>query len=151
MSQNCDVCEFLEKPKHQILLTDKWSIGLGNNHAYLGRAYVTLRTHKASLGELDDGDWREFEELVRKLENAYAKAFRAVPLNWGCFMNNAFQEEPVHPHVHWHIFPRYKQAPEFANITFDDPLYGHHYDPKAERNVSDEVVGQIADKLKQYL
>jgi diadenosine tetraphosphate (Ap4A) HIT family hydrolase len=66
-------------------------------------------------------------------------------------MNNAFQEEPAHPHVHWHIFPRYKQAPVLAGITFDDPLYGHHYDPRAKRMVTDEVVEKIAEKLKVYL
>ncbi len=151
MNQNCDICAFLEKPKHQIFLTDRWSVGLGNKQAYLGRAYVTLRAHKGSLGELDGDDWREFEGLVRKLESAYSKAFSAVPLNWGCFMNNAFQEDPAHPHVHWHIFPRYKQPPTLAGITFDDPFYGHHYNPKAERNVSDEVVEQIAEKLRPYL
>jgi diadenosine tetraphosphate (Ap4A) HIT family hydrolase len=56
---------------------------LGNNHAYLGRAYVTLRTHKANLSELDADDWSEFEDLVRKLENAYIKAFEAVSAQLG--------------------------------------------------------------------
>src|SRR5579859_2399037 len=148
MNQDCDICQFLEKPKHQLMLTEYWSVGLGNNQAYFGRAYVTLRKHKGSLSELDANEWADFQELIKKLEHAYREAFGAVPLNWGCFMNNAFREDPPHPHVHWHIFPRYKQAPQFAGITFDDPLYGEHYDPNAERLVSDDVVEQITEKLK---
>src|SRR5882672_3443049 len=105
MHQGCEICEFLGKPKHQIIVTDKWSVGLGNNQAYLGRAFVSLRTHKESLSQLDQQEWREFEELVQKLEHAYSKAFGAVPLNWTCLMNNAFKVKPAQPHVHWHVFP----------------------------------------------
>lgn len=66
-------------------------------------------------------------------------------------MNHAFRSEPFNPHVHWHIFPRYHKAPEIAGITFDDPLFGNFYDDTAERIVSDEVVNQIAERLKEQL
>ena len=151
MDKKCDVCEFLKDPKLQILTTDRWNAGIGNNHAYLGRAFVSLNVHKGSLSELDTQDWEEFQRIVRKLEPAYKKAFGAVPLNWGCFMNNAFQSDPVNPHVHWHIFPRYKVAPVVDGITFDDPLYGRFYDDKAEHMVSDETAEKIAQILRDNI
>src|SRR5665213_618011 len=120
MEKKCDICEFLKSPKNQILTTQNWNVGIGNNHAYLGRAFATLRTHKGSLSQLNTEEWQEFEEIVQKLEKAYQQAFGAEPLNWGCYMNNAFQSEPFNPHVHWHIFPRYKTAPVINGITFDD-------------------------------
>jgi diadenosine tetraphosphate (Ap4A) HIT family hydrolase len=103
------------------------------------------------LSELNETEWQEFEKLVDQLEDAYTKALGARPLNWGYFMNNAFRKEPAHPHVHWHLFPRYKNAPQVGGITFDDPLYGEHYDPNAEKIVSDEVVEKIIEKLKEHL
>ncbi len=147
-AKDCDVCSFTENLKFPILVTDKWTVDLGNNQAYLGRAFVTLRTHKPSLSELSKEEWQDFEEVVRKLEKAYKKAFVAEPLNWGCFMNNAYRSLPGNPHVHWHIFPRYKTAPIFEGITFADPLYGEFYDDHAELIVSDEILNKIAIVLK---
>lgn len=153
MDKKCDACEFLKapQPNTQILVTKHWSAGIGNNHAYLGRAFVSLRSHKGSLSELDEEEWQDFRELVCKLEKAYKDAFGAEPLNWGCFMNHAFRTEPFNPHVHWHIFPRYSVAPVVAGITFDDPLFGNFYDDKAERLVSDEVVAEIAETLRNHI
>ena len=151
MDKKCDACEFLKEPKNQILVTNNWNVGVGNNHAYLGRAYVTLRTHKGSLSELSSVEWQEFQLIVQKLGNAYKKAFGAEPLNWGCFMNHAFRSDPANPHVHWHIFPRYKIAPVIAGIAYEDSLYGNFYQDGAERIVSDDVVNKIASKLREHL
>jgi diadenosine tetraphosphate (Ap4A) HIT family hydrolase len=151
MNQDCDACKFLAKPSHPILLTQHWSVELGNDQVYLGRAYVSLRTHKGSLSELSAEEWEDFQAVVRKLENAYHKAFGAEPLNWACLMNNAFRNDPGNPHVHWHVWPRYRKAVTLAGITFDDAVYGEHYDITAVRNVSDEVVDEIATQLKPYL
>jgi len=153
MDKKCDICEFQKnpQPQTQLLLTKHWNAGIGNNHAYLGRAYVSLRTHKGSLSELSSEQWLEFHELVRKLESAYKQAFGAEPLNWGCFMNHAFRTEPFNPHVHWHVFPRYKTAPVVAGMTFDDPLFGNFYDDNAERLVSDGVAAEIAATLRKHI
>jgi diadenosine tetraphosphate (Ap4A) HIT family hydrolase len=66
-------------------------------------------------------------------------------------MNNAFRSEPFNPHVHWHIFPRYKVAPELDGIVFEDVLFGNFYEDTLERLVSDETVEHIASKLTEYL
>lgn len=154
MDKQCDACEFLNNPtpETQILDTQYWSVGIdGHNHAYFGRAYVTLKEHKGSLSGLSQEEWADFEEIIRKLEKAYKDAFGAEPLNWGCFMNHAFRTEPFNPHVHWHIYPRYKIAPEFDGTTFDDPLFGNFYDDKAKRIVSSETAEAIASRLRQQL
>lgn len=151
MEKKCDICEFLEDPQHQILVTEHWNVGIGNNHAYLGRAFASLRTHKGSLSELSSEEWQEFQDIVKKLEKAYKQAFGAEPLNWGCYMNNAFKTEPFNPHVHWHILPRYHEAPVFEGITFDDQLFGSFFDVDAERIVSEDVVAAIADKLRNTI
>ena len=151
MDKKCDACEFLKEPKNQILITENWSVGIGNDHPYLGRAFVTLKKHKGKISELNSDEWREFQEIVGKLEVAYRNAFGADVLNLECNMNHAFKSEPFNPHIHWHIYPRYKTAPEVAGIVFDDPLFGSHIDEDMVRIVSDEVVKQIATTLKQHI
>lgn len=151
MPKTCELCEFLKDPQHQILATKHWNIGTSNNQAYLGRAFMTLRRHKGSLSALSEEEWQDFRRIVGVLEKAYKQAFGAEPLNWGCFMNIAFQTEPHNPHVHWHIFPRYKVAPVVAGITFSDKRFGYFYDDKAEHIVSDEVVRVIVAQLKKAI
>lgn len=64
-----------------------------------------------------------------------------------CNRNNAFKSEPFNPHVHWHIYPRYKEPVEIADIVFDDPMFGQHIDENLARIVDDGVVDQIVSKL----
>lgn len=151
MDKTCDACDFVKQPVNLVFSNDDWQVCLGNNHAYLGRAYVTLKSHKGSLSELTDGEWTTFRQLVQVMERAYADAFGARPLNWGYFMNHAFREKPFNPHIHWHIYPRYEVAPELAGMTFADELFGEFYDAAAERIVGQSVVDQIAATLRQHI
>lgn len=151
MDKKCDACEFLKTPKNQILVTENWSVGISNDQPYLGRAFATLKSHKGKISELSDAEWREFQEIMGKLEVAYNSAFGADVLNIENNMNHAFKSEPFNPHIHWHIYPRYKTAPEVAEIIFDDPLFGSHIDEDLVRNVSDEVVEEIVSTLKQHI
>lgn len=151
MNKQCEACHFLEHPTHQIIRTKYWNVETGSNHAYLGRAYVTLLAHKGSLSELSSAEWAEFEELVRRLETAYREAFGAGPFNWSCLMNNAYKERPYNPHVHWHLIPRYEKPVSIAGLTFTDEEFGHMFTPKKERIVDDRVVNEIVEKIKACL
>lgn len=153
MHSDCDVCQFLEKKplKNQILTTRHWTVGIIPDHPYLGRALVTLLTHKGSLGQLSHEEWEDFEAIVPRLERAYKHAFSAEPLNIGCFMNNSFKADPPHPHVHWHIFPRYKNIYSLNGIDFKDDRYGRFYDDDATRIVDEMTVQEIAKRLKLHL
>jgi len=66
-------------------------------------------------------------------------------------VNHAFKTEPFNPHVHWHIYPRYKITPEVAGVVFDDPLFGSHIDEDKVNMVSDEVLDEIALMLQKEL
>lgn len=154
MNKLCDACGFLQNPNPttQILDTKFWCVGIdGKNHAYLGRAYVSLKEHKPSLSSLSHEEWEDFEEIVKKLEKAYKEAFGAEPLNWGCFMNHAFRKKPYNSHAHWHIFPRYEIAPMLDGISFEDVLFGEFYDDGAKRYVSAETVEHIASRLRLHI
>jgi len=153
MMENCDVCQFLEhKPlKNQILTTKYWTVGIIPDQPYLGRGLITLLDHKSSLGKLSPEEWEEFEAIVPKLENAYKQAFGAEPLNLGCFMNHGYRDDPAHPHVHWQIFPRYKEPVELQGVIFEDTRYGSFYDDDAQRPVGQEIIAEIVQRLKAHL
>src|SRR5258708_3259769 len=151
MHNDCNICPLLQNPKHQIFMTKYWAVNLGNDQIYLGRAYVTIREQKGSLGELSAEEWADLGVVVRSLEQAYKAAFSAVPINWTCMMNHAYKKNPADPHLYWHVFPRYRTPVTLARITFNDAFYGEHFSLDATREVTDKVVDEIAAKLKTHL
>ncbi|HSX36801.1 MAG TPA: hypothetical protein VLG13_01620 [Patescibacteria group bacterium] len=149
MDKKCDACDYLQAPKHQIITTDYWSVGISNDQPYLGRAYCTLLKHKSSLGELSSDEWNDLHAIFKELETRYRKAFGADVINIECNMNHAFKTKPYNPHVHWHIYPRYSKPVEVAGELFEDALFGSHIDEDLIRIVDDRVVDQIVAKLVQ--
>jgi ATP adenylyltransferase len=151
MNEHCDICKLLDEPFETLIRTRYWRFALGDNHAYLGRGYLTLLDHKSSLSELTPEEWQDYTEIVRRIESAYRRAFDTGPFNWSCLMNNAFQKVPAYPHVHWHLWPRHKDPVEINGETFVDELYGHHYDNHAKHITSPGTVKMIADAIRTYL
>lgn len=147
MDKECDACEFIEAPINQILVTDYWSVGIGNDQPYLGRAYCTLKSHKSRLGDLSNDEWQDLQKTFRKLENLYRDTLGAEVLNIECNMNHAFRTEPFNPHIHWHIYPRYKNPVEIAGVVFEDTLFGSHIDENLLNIVDDKVVNEILKRL----
>lgn len=146
--QNCDICVHLQNDSGQIAKTDHWVVSLAPDQGYLGRCYVTLRKHKGSLADLSEEEWADYAKVVRKLEHSVVKVFNAVPSNWACMMNNAYQKKPSNPHVHWHFRPRYFTPQTIRGVTFEDPLYGHHYDRNQRRDIDSQTFQLICKMLK---
>lgn len=148
--KDCEVCEFLPN-NDPIFETDKWAVSLAPDQGYLGRCFVTLKDHKGDMSDLTDEEWREFIDIVKKLEARLRKAFGATLFNWSCLMNNAFQVTPARPHVHWHVRPRYELPVNFEGEEFVDPLFGHHYDSLQSKKPDDEMMNKIRLAVKASL
>jgi len=89
--------------------------------------------------------------VVKKLEAVITKAFGAKMFNWSCLMNNAYQNDPPNPHVHWHLRPRYSKRVKFANRWFEDPDFAHHYNRDREERVTEAMVKKITRQIKRFL
>lgn len=146
----CEVCDVLPK-NNPLFEGDYWMVSLSPDQGYLGRCYVTLKTHKSDLAELTDGEWNELKTVIQRYEQAVRKAFGATLFNWGCLMNNAYQASPAVPHIHWHVRPRYERPAELQGVTFTDPEFGHHYNREHKKIVSEDVLNAVHQALKMYL
>lgn len=147
---NCKVCDVLP-PDTLVFETDSWTVSLSSDQGYLGRCFVTLREHKGDLAELTAEEWLDFAEAVKKIEGAVGKAFGPALFNWSCLMNNAFQDIPSQPHIHWHVRPRYEGSVYFAKQEFTDPHFAHHYDREHSNLVSAAVLDEIRLKIQENL
>ncbi len=136
---------------NNLIATKKWIVNLAPDQGYLGRSYITLREHKASLSELSSEEWEEFTNIARQLEVACKSAFSATLFNWTCLLNNAYRDKPFNPHVHWHFRPRYESPVKINELTFLDPEFGYHYDREQRRDVDFKTFQAIFEKLKKEL
>jgi diadenosine tetraphosphate (Ap4A) HIT family hydrolase len=137
--------------KEIILETTQWIIILSKDQAYLGRCLVVLKRKCGDLAELTPEELSDFLEVVRKLENAFRKSFDATMFNWTCLMNNAYQESPPNPQVHWHFRPRYNHKVEFAGEVFEDTEFGNHYARGTNRKLTEKIRRSIVEKVRASL
>ncbi len=145
---DCLGCKSSSSDKNFIFESKYWKVFLNPEQSYLGRCVVTLKRHCSSLSQLKSEEWIDFVNLVKKLESLLKKAFGATMFNWSCFLNDAYQNNPPNPHVHWHLRPRYKQSVKFANRWFEDPDFSHHYSRDRKEIVDDKMIKKIIDKIR---
>lgn len=140
---------------HRPLLfeTDHWRVDLAEDQRYLGRCYVSLKRSCGDLADVTEEEMLDFLAVVRRFETLMREAFGATMFNWGCLMNDAYQEADPKPQVHWHVRPRYAVAATVAGETFEDPNFGHHYvrEKADKREVSPEMLEAIAAELHHRL
>lgn len=151
MNNDCHICISNKDLEANLLSTDYWYVILSPDQGYLGRAYVTLRDHKGTLGDLSDAEWQDYASIVKRMENACMVGLGATLSNWTCLMNNAYQEKPSFPHVHWHFRPRYEKPVTLNGIEFKDPDFGFHYDRDQKQTVDEATFQMITDRIKANL
>jgi diadenosine tetraphosphate (Ap4A) HIT family hydrolase len=146
-------CPFCPEPNlnELVLKTTYWRAFLAWDQTYVGRCIVALNRHCEDLADLTSDEWIEFHAVVKQLESAMKKTFAATMFNWTCLMNDAFQETPPEPHVHWHFRPRYNHSVEIAGLLFEDLEFAHHYDRTKKHEISEAEKKLVVAAIQQNL
>ena len=135
-----------------ILDTPYWKMLLRtDDQEYLGRAVLVCKRTVPSIADLSKEEWQDLHDVMSCYERACIHGFGASVVNWSCLMNLSYQHQPPDPQVHWHIRPRYAKPVTIAGEIFTDKQFGHHYERKTERAVSDDAAKEIITTLKKYL
>ncbi len=134
LQSGCEVCGILLNPPENdyiIAQSTSWRITLAPDQFYPGRVFVTTLRHVRELSQLDYAEWQELHQIIKWFEPAVESALGATHLTWAALMNNAYRprDNPKawHPHVHWHVRPRYANSFEMFDISFKDEEFGHHH------------------------
>ncbi|MBI4812970.1 MAG: HIT family protein [Methanobacterium sp.] len=151
-------CEYFEKLKDHkfgdlLAETEHWLIILAPDQRNLGTCVVALKRDETELSGLNDEEWADLSNVVKKLESAVKKAFDATMFNWGCLMNSSYLKDPPCPHLHWHFIPRYKNPVKFNGEIFKDPCFGkstmHCRDPLI--SLPEEFKNRIKTRIMENL
>ena len=123
---------------------DHWITSLNENQATLGRIYFVLQRHETDVAALTEAEQSSLWQWVSKVKSALDVVFAPDHYNYMFLMN-------VVGHAHFHIYPRYRTSRTFADVQFDDPQWGGHYDPAASRRLDGATQGAIVEAVKREL
>ena len=111
-----------------------------------------MKRKEGNLSNLTSEEWMDFHKnVVKKLEKALKKAFKATMFNWTCLMNAAYKSENPKPHVHWHFRPRYNHKIKFSGDVYEDHIFAHHYSRNRKNLLPKEKLKPIVKEIKKYL
>jgi diadenosine tetraphosphate (Ap4A) HIT family hydrolase len=122
----CGICSIIERVRTGSSLDwiaelpRSWLI-LGDAQFYRGYCILLAKHHVTELHAMPRGEAHELLDEMLAVGRTLAEVLKPLKLNYECLGN---QE----PHVHWHIFPRYKDDP--LRLT---PVWQR---PEVERKIS---------------
>lgn len=90
--------ELVAELPHAIVLLGPWQY-------YHGYCIVVARRHATELSQLSDAERHGYFDDMCRVAKAIEMRFQPCKLNYELLGN---QE----PHLHWHLFPRYREDPE---------------------------------------
>lgn len=147
--KNCAFCNVTEMDKQWLLYENEhWSVYFADRQDYVGRCIVVARFHRESLSELTTEEWLSLKKIIVATENLLKNEMNATMFNWSCLMNDAYKTEVPHPHVHFHVRPRYKTPISIDNVQIVDTEFSHHYEPKKEMCLNESEINSVFEKLK---
>ena len=110
---------------------------LFKEQTYKGRCIVAYKIeHKEEIFELSEDNRRKFINDVAKVASAVKKAFSPQKINYGAYGDKM-------PHVHFHIVPKYENAPKWGS-TFDMM-------PENKLYLSESGYEKVIEEIKRQL
>jgi diadenosine tetraphosphate (Ap4A) HIT family hydrolase len=131
-------------PETRIDETERWAVCLRRKQATLGAVVLVCKEPARAFSQVSREAFGELPEVVERLERGLARAFRFDRLNYLMLMM-------VDPEVHFHVVPRYAEAPTFAGHRFPDPGWPGPPDLGHAARVPPEVLERIRDHITQAL
>lgn len=116
---DCSVCKRIdaikagENPSFVTELQNSYVV-LGDYQFYKGYTVVISKIHAEELHELTKEQRNGFMQEMADVAEAMSRAFKPVKLNYELLGN-------TDKHMHWHLFPRYRDDPNPTGPTWVTP------------------------------
>jgi len=136
---NCFYCvkdDRLTNLMIEICKLESSTLYLFKEQTYKGRCVVAYNGHKSELFDLNDEERSLYMGDVARVAGALSKAFSPDKINYGAYADTM-------THLHFHIVPKYKNAPSFGG-TFE-------MSPKEKVLLKDEEYNELINKIKESL
>lgn len=149
---NCEFCNLSEADKKWLLFENSfWMVFLADRQDYIGRCIIVCREHCTDISKLGNEQWLSLKIIISSLEKMLENELQATMFNVSCLMNDAYKNKNPNPHLHFHLRPRYANPITIGNTVFTDKEFAHHYNNKADVQISDTEMQIIFDRLKSCI
>jgi len=137
MKRNCKFCNFIagkvKRPGGVIFKCKEVIAFMGTQH-HKGHVIVATTRHVEDLLKLSHKEHEGFFECTLFMAKAVESALQPDKMNYAVLGNWV-------PHLHWHIYPRYKHQPDYGNpIDYSLPV-----------TLSRKQITAIAQKIKKMI
>src|SRR5919199_5424295 len=99
---DCSLCHLT---RGVVAENEYWIMALNENQATLGRVFFALKRHETDVTALTADERETLWRFLAEAKEALLALFAPDHFNYMFLMN-------IDPHVHMHIFPRYRAARE---------------------------------------
>lgn len=148
---DCLICRLAAGEEPYFVGEDEhWVLLVSYNQLYLGRMMLVYRYHIGDPYLMSEEHLLGAFRLLKRADHAAKRAFGAETVNLSLLMNEAYREPEPDPHIHWHLYPRYREEPQFAGLGFPDPNFGDGPLHGRKRVVDDATRRRITDELRAH-
>ena len=111
----CGLCEGRDPadPLHVVEMDRSWAF-LDPNQTYRGHAIVVAKGHHEDIGAMPVDEGAALYAEMTRVAGAVRRACKADHMNYLSLGN-------VVRHVHWHIYPRYRDDPSWGGAPIPEP------------------------------
>ncbi|MGH6718550.1 MAG: HIT family protein [Alphaproteobacteria bacterium] len=127
-------------PANRVAETRRWVALVRPQQVTLGSLVLVSTEPARAFGALSAEAFVELGTLVQGAEAALGRLFAYDKINYLMLMM-------VDPDVHFHVFPRYAAAREFAGLAFRDEAWPRPPDPTKPMTVPDTLVPALVEAL----
>ena len=106
-----------------------------------GSLILAAKSEATAYGELTAAAFTEQGAIVAELEQMLRETVKMDKINYLMLMM-------VDPHVHFHIFPRYRGARSFAGLMLTDHGWPGPPDLKSAVELDSTAIGQAVEALR---
>jgi diadenosine tetraphosphate (Ap4A) HIT family hydrolase len=136
--QECEFCRQVETREGVLWASEHVIVRLGRPHHKAHTEVVFVR-HEEDLTALTDEERDAFFDDMIYVAEAVKRVLKPEVLNYQLLGNWV-------PHLHWHIYPRFSQDPDFGN-PISIPLRGEAFEPQLP---SEHEVEALRQELRLF-
>jgi diadenosine tetraphosphate (Ap4A) HIT family hydrolase len=123
---------------------ENWSLLLRSDQVTLGSLVLIEKSFKTKYSEISDSSFKEFGDIVKKIEPLLNKLFSYEKINYMMLMMRDDE-------VHYHIIPRYSKIKNFNSIEFIDSGWPALPDMTFVNPLDSETASILIDAIKKLL
>jgi diadenosine tetraphosphate (Ap4A) HIT family hydrolase len=120
-----------------------WTLAVNQNQHLLGKSIIMLRRDCTAVVDVQDHEWANLQDEMRRLVGAIKVLFNPDQLNYAFLMN-------VDAQVHLHVIPRYAGARHWRDLVFEDVHWGSVFGQE-QRILDSDALAALASEVRDQL